>query len=72
MALTVVIFGLSFLAWTKAQFPPQPSGVTTLPSRFHPGITVSYKETDICETSPGVKSFAGRSQTPFECRSSLD
>ncbi|KAF2170191.1 hypothetical protein M409DRAFT_19794 [Zasmidium cellare ATCC 36951] len=48
-----------------AVFPPKPEGVTTLPSRFHEGVTVSYKPTTgVCETTPGVRSFAGYIHLP--------
>ena len=53
---------LSTLA--SAQFPPPPEGVTTLKSRFHDGIKISYKEPNICETTPGVKSYAGYVHLP--------
>lgn len=45
---------------TDAQFPPTPEGVTTIKSKHHNGIKVSYKEPGICETTPGVKSYAGK------------
>ncbi len=47
-----------------AQFPPKPEGITTLKSRFHKGVTISYKEPGICETTPGVKSHAGYVHLP--------
>lgn len=42
-----------------AQFPPKPEGVKTLQSKHHPGVKLSYKEPGLCETTPGVKSYAG-------------
>lgn len=42
-----------------AQFPPKPEDVKVLKSKFHDGVTVSYKQPGLCETSPGVKSYAG-------------
>ena len=51
-------------ALTLAQFPPPRSGITTLPSRFHPGVSISYKEPQICETTPGVRSYAGYVHLP--------
>ena len=45
-------------------FPPTPEGITTLKSKHHPGVTVSYKKTSICETTPGVKSYAGYVHLP--------
>ena len=47
-----------------AQFPPEPEGVTVLKSKFHEGIKISYKEPGICETTPGVKSYAGYVHLP--------
>ena len=47
-----------------SQFPPEPEGVKTLKSRFHPGIEISYKQPGICETTPNVKSYAGYVHLP--------
>ncbi|KAK7744408.1 hypothetical protein SLS62_010198 [Diatrype stigma] len=58
----VVIAGLS--TFVAAQFPPAPEGVTVLESRFGDGVTISYKEPGICETTPGVKSYAGYIHLP--------
>ena len=59
LALLLSIASLGF-----AQFPPKPEGVTTLKSKFHPGIKISYKEPGLCETTPGVKSYAGYVHLP--------
>ena len=51
-----------FALWTSfaaAQFPAKLEGVTTIKSKNHPGVSISYKEPGICETSPGVKSYSG-------------
>jgi hypothetical protein len=48
----------------SAQFPPKPKGVTILKSKFHENVTISYKEPGICETTPGVKSYAGYVHLP--------
>ncbi|KAI1165808.1 carboxypeptidase S1 [Nemania serpens] len=54
-----------FLASTaEAQFPPTPEGVTVLESKFDNGVTISYKEPGICETTEGVKSYAGYVHLP--------
>ncbi|EQL03834.1 Peptidase S10, serine carboxypeptidase [Ophiocordyceps sinensis CO18] len=45
-------------------FPPQPEGLTILRSKFHPNVTISFKEPGICETTPGVRSFAGHVHLP--------
>ncbi|KAI1149593.1 carboxypeptidase S1 [Nemania diffusa] len=47
-----------------AQFPPTPEGVTVLESKFGNGVTISYKEPGICETTEGVKSYAGYIHLP--------
>ncbi|XXG97922.1 hypothetical protein Hte_004238 [Hypoxylon texense] len=46
----------------RAQFPPTPKNVTVLKSRFGDGVTISYKEPGICETT--AKSFAGYVHLP--------
>ncbi|KAJ8129242.1 hypothetical protein O1611_g4392 [Lasiodiplodia mahajangana] len=47
-----------------AQFPPTPEGVTILDSKFGNGVQISYKEPGICETTEGVKSYAGYVHLP--------
>ncbi|KAK3705486.1 hypothetical protein LTR37_013303 [Vermiconidia calcicola] len=54
---------LSFLT-VIAQFPPKREGITTRKSAFHSGVEISYKQTNICETTPGVKSYAGYVHLP--------
>lgn len=45
MALLAVVAPLAALMCTvNAQFPPTPEGVTTVPSRFNNGVTLSYKQ----------------------------
>ena len=46
------------------QFPPQPEGVTRVKSRFYEGIEISYKRTELCETTPAVKSYSGYIHLP--------
>ncbi|OQO09089.1 hypothetical protein B0A48_05980 [Cryoendolithus antarcticus] len=55
---------LAVASLSSAQFPPQPEGITVLQSKFGDGISISYKETTICETTPGVKSYAGYVHLP--------
>lgn len=43
----------------SGQFPPAREGITRVPSQHHEGITISYKNPHICETTPGVKSYSG-------------
>jgi carboxypeptidase C (cathepsin A) len=51
---------------TAAQFPPTPSGLTVLDSKFHPGVKISYKSPSpsLCETTPGVRSYSGYVHLP--------
>ncbi|KAK5991499.1 Serine carboxypeptidase A [Cladobotryum mycophilum] len=44
--------------------PPKPEGVTVLKSKLHDQVSISYKEPGLCETTPGVKSFAGHVHLP--------
>ncbi|KAF2203709.1 alpha/beta-hydrolase [Delitschia confertaspora ATCC 74209] len=62
LTLLAVIGGLSGLA--HAQFPPKPEGVTVLESKLSQGVRISYKENTLCETTPGVKSYAGYVHLP--------
>ena len=60
LALTILLLHSTF-----GQFPPKPENVTIVKSRFHPGIKISYKkEPGICETTPGVNSYAGYVHLP--------
>ncbi|OLN88363.1 Carboxypeptidase S1-like protein A [Colletotrichum chlorophyti] len=59
---TSLLLGVVGLA--AAQFPPTPEGVKVLKSKFHQNITITYKEPGICETTPGVKSYAGYVHLP--------
>ncbi|EOA89250.1 uncharacterized protein SETTUDRAFT_159655 [Exserohilum turcica Et28A] len=47
-----------------AQFPPTPQGVTIVQSQLEKGVSISYKQTDLCETTPGVRSFSGYVHLP--------
>jgi carboxypeptidase C (cathepsin A) len=58
----LLISGLAGLA--ACQLPPTPQGVTVLKSKFHENVTISFKEPGICETTPGVKSYAGYVHLP--------
>ncbi|KAH8684614.1 Alpha/Beta hydrolase protein [Tricladium varicosporioides] len=59
---------LSVIIWLPyfvfSQFPPEPQGVILLKSRFGKNVTISYKETFICETTPGVHSYSGYVHLP--------
>ncbi|OAR01017.1 hypothetical protein LLEC1_07349 [Akanthomyces lecanii] len=54
----------SITGLVAAQFPPPLTGVKTLKSKFHENVTISYKEPGLCETTPGVKSYAGHVHLP--------
>ncbi|KAI7495333.1 Carboxypeptidase S1 [Hortaea werneckii] len=63
--ISSVCWGLLPLAnLALAQFPPEPEGIKVLRSKFDNNVTISYKETDICETTPGVHSYAGYVSLP--------
>jgi hypothetical protein len=59
-------FNLLALAggFANAQFPAIPEGVTVLQSRFGDGVEISYKENNVCETTPGVRSYSGYVHLP--------
>ncbi|KAK2742341.1 hypothetical protein FQN57_005429 [Myotisia sp. PD_48] len=59
LALALALIGLA-----TAQFPPTPKNVKVVKSKFHEGVTISYKENDLCEASEGVKSFTGHVHLP--------
>ncbi|KAI5457496.1 Alpha/Beta hydrolase protein [Mariannaea sp. PMI_226] len=63
MGLTSVLL-VACLGLVAGQFPPKPQGVLTVKSRFHENVTISYKEPGLCETTPGVKSYAGYVHLP--------
>ncbi|PNS18953.1 Carboxypeptidase Y A [Sphaceloma murrayae] len=64
-SLTKTALLLSSVAtFARAQFPKTPTGITVLDSRFGEGVKISYKEPGICETTPGVKSYAGYIHLP--------
>lgn len=43
----ILLAGTVLLSHVIAQFPPKPEGVTTLQSRFHEGVSISYKEVSV-------------------------
>ncbi|KAK5128269.1 hypothetical protein LTR85_002936 [Meristemomyces frigidus] len=64
MASKLALAALSLASITRAGFPPKPEGITGLQSKIHPGVSISYKEPGICETTPGVRSYAGYVHLP--------
>lgn len=53
----------SLATFCLAQFPAEPTDLTIVNSHFG-NTSISYKETTICETTPGVKSYAGYGFSP--------
>lgn len=47
-----------------AQSPPTPQGLTIVNSTFYPGASISFKQTQICETTEGVKGYSGYVNLP--------
>ncbi|KAK4445150.1 carboxypeptidase C [Podospora aff. communis PSN243] len=45
-------------------YPPKVEGVTLINSRTHENVSLSFKEPNICETAPGVKSYSGYVHLP--------
>lgn len=65
LLLFVSILLISFVPWTKSEyFPPVQNNITTRQSKFHSNVTIQYKETYVCETTPGVKSYSGYVHLP--------
>ncbi|RMZ85375.1 hypothetical protein DV737_g771, partial [Chaetothyriales sp. CBS 132003] len=63
MPASLISAFLAVLAVASAQyFPPPPENVTKVNGLD--GAYVSFKATDICETTPGVKSYAGYVHLP--------
>lgn len=51
-------------AASAQQFLPLPTDITTVLSKNYPGASITYKENNICETTPGVKSWSGYVHLP--------
>ncbi|KAI1618682.1 carboxypeptidase [Exophiala viscosa] len=54
----------ALLPFVKAQYPPKPSGLTDTISIVNQQINITWKEANICETTPGVKSYSGYVHIP--------
>ncbi|KAF2461314.1 Alpha/Beta hydrolase protein [Lineolata rhizophorae] len=61
---TALVAAAGLVEFAQAQFPPTPEDVTVLHSQFDEDITISFKETNICETTEGVRSYAGYVHLP--------
>ncbi|KAF2758678.1 alpha/beta-hydrolase [Pseudovirgaria hyperparasitica] len=68
--LTVAVVGFSRSA--AAQFPPTPTDITIVNSTLEEGVYISYKETELCETTEGVRSFSGYVHLPPQTLEGLD
>ncbi|KAI7773322.1 hypothetical protein LA080_011226 [Diaporthe eres] len=51
------LLGSAFVA--AQSFVPFPNDVAIVQSVNYPGSSISYKKTDICDTTPGVNSYSG-------------
>ncbi|KAI9853762.1 MAG: hypothetical protein M1824_000912 [Vezdaea acicularis] len=61
---STLLAGASLLGAVFA-FPPTPQNITVVKSKFGSNITISFKEViGVCETTPGVKSYAGYVNLP--------
>ncbi|PVH99788.1 alpha/beta-hydrolase, partial [Periconia macrospinosa] len=49
---------------SAASFPPVPTGLTIINSTMFPGVSISYKQTSICETTENVRGFSGYVHLP--------
>ncbi|KAF2637732.1 alpha/beta-hydrolase [Massarina eburnea CBS 473.64] len=64
VSLIAALGTLCGVARVGAQFPPTPTGVTILDSHVEDGVRISYKESDLCETTEGVRSYSGYVHLP--------
>ncbi|KAI4222233.1 MAG: hypothetical protein L6R36_006295 [Xanthoria steineri] len=71
---SVLVWLASFqlLGLARCQFPPPLEDVVTIQSKFGNGISISYKEPGICETTPGVRSYAGYVHLPPNTLADVD
>ncbi|KAK0622063.1 Alpha/Beta hydrolase protein [Bombardia bombarda] len=60
--LSALFLGLS--TTVEAGFPPKAEQLLTAKSDKFAGVSISYKQTHICETTPGVRSFSGYVNLP--------
>lgn len=63
-SITTLLTAAALVGLGTAQFPPAREDITWVRSQHHPGITISYKDPQICETTPGVKSYSGYVHLP--------
>ncbi|PSR90293.1 Alpha/Beta hydrolase protein [Coniella lustricola] len=66
MFQTASLLALCQSLCTAQTFIPKPYNVTFKESTVLPGGSLSYKETEICDTTPGVKSYSGHVTVPVD------
>ncbi|KAK0649965.1 Alpha/Beta hydrolase protein [Cercophora newfieldiana] len=54
-----VLAGAGFTAAQNFVATPNPKDKTVVDSQNYPGASISYKQTQLCETTPGVKAYSG-------------
>ncbi|KAK4159534.1 Alpha/Beta hydrolase protein [Cladorrhinum sp. PSN259] len=59
-----ILFLQAASAVAAQNFLPTPEGTTLVSSEKYPGASISYKQTHICETTPGVKAYSGYVHLP--------
>jgi len=64
MKIAALVITLAICNLATAQFPSTPEGVKVLQSRFGGGVSISYKENELCETTEGVRSYSGYVHLP--------
>ncbi|CAK3786377.1 Carboxypeptidase C (cathepsin A) [Lecanosticta acicola] len=64
MLLCRVFYLTALGPFALAQFPPKPKDVTVVNSSLIEDAGISYKENSLCETTPGVRSWAGYVHLP--------
>ncbi|KAK5197367.1 hypothetical protein LTR92_003306 [Exophiala xenobiotica] len=63
-ALSIEIGATALVALAYAQFPPTPAGMTVTTSKVNEKVKISWKKTQICETTAGVKTYSGYVRLP--------
>ncbi|KAH6625182.1 Alpha/Beta hydrolase protein [Boeremia exigua] len=55
-----------FTVTALGALPPIPRDTTVIQSTKFPGVTISFKETSICETTEGIKGYSGFVNLPID------
>lgn len=64
MSLSTSLLVAAAVSLVSAQFPPPREGINWVRSQHHEGVSLSYKNPEICETTPGVKTYSGYLHLP--------